>query len=87
VHYRRVAAALGRCACVVVCVDAHDAGLYVYSTSRLSNVVVLLFCMCVPYGIRLLFAVALLLLLLLCCCFVPSACLHVHVHGVAVVAL
>ncbi len=58
-------AALGRCARVLVCVDTHDARLCVYSTSRLSNIVVLMFCMCVPCGMHSLFAVAVLLLLLL----------------------
>jgi hypothetical protein len=62
VHSRRVAAALGRCACVLVCVDAHDARSCVDSTSRLSNVVVLLFCMCATRGIHSLFAVAVFLL-------------------------
>ena len=41
--------------------------LCVYSTSRLSNIFVLLFCMCVTRAIHSLFAVAVLLSLLLFC--------------------
>ena len=50
-------------ACWSVCRRPRCAWLCVYSTSRLSNVVALLFCMCVTRGIHSLFAVAVLLLL------------------------
>jgi hypothetical protein len=58
-HLRRVAAALGRCAGVVVCVDACDARGCM-STLRLGCRAS--FCVCVPCGIHSLFAVAVLLL-------------------------
>jgi hypothetical protein len=49
---------------VLVCVNTRDAQLRVNSSSRPSNIVVLLFCLCVTRGILSLFAIAVLLLLL-----------------------
>ncbi len=81
VHLRRVAAALGRRACVC----RRDARLCVYSTSRLPNVVVLLFFMCVPCGMYSLVAVAVLFLLLLLLLLVLSSLcaerLFAHARG------
>jgi hypothetical protein len=53
--------------CVCACVNARDARLCVYSTSRLSDIVVLLFCMCVPRGIHLLFVAVVVVVVVVVC--------------------
>jgi hypothetical protein len=72
VQCRRVAAALGRCACVVVCVDARDARGCA-STLRLGCQTPS--CCCSACGSLAAFTRC---LQLLCCCCLPCACLHVH---------
>jgi hypothetical protein len=69
VHLRRVAAALGRCACVLVCVDARDARGCV-STLRLGGQT----SSCCGSACASLAAVTHRLQLLRCCCCVASAC-------------
>jgi hypothetical protein len=93
VHFCRVAAALGRCACFVVCVSTPVMRvavclLYVSAVKRRRVAVLhvrhlrhsLAVCSCCVVVI-----VAAVVVVVVVAVVVPSACLHVH--GVAVVAL